>query len=165
MGLLHEQRLRSPGALLSAVGGASAENKLLKKRLVAVGLPCDGTPLEMASRLLLMRTASVRAMLWAAASGFPKSIARVVRRLPAGQANVLRLPWCPYDEPEVQVLSSCPYDEHTIDVEDEYGEESWCRFMKNVNENWRDTTQKRKHARAQARYNARARDQKFEAVA
>merc|ERR1711904_371261 len=75
-------------ALVLAVGSSSGAH-LLEDRLSALGLPSGGTVLEKARRLLMLRTVSVRGMIWAAAAGFPASIAAACKSLPAGQADAV----------------------------------------------------------------------------
>jgi E3 ubiquitin-protein ligase MYCBP2 len=84
--LLCEQNWRSAAALVAAV--ADVCDGMLAERLEAVGLPSEGTVLEKARRLLLLRTVSAKEMLRAAAVDFPRDIAEVVRSLPVGQANM-----------------------------------------------------------------------------
>lgn len=85
--LLCEQKVRSAAAVLISIGGASVGDKLLTQRLESVRIPSEGTIVEKARRLLLVRTLSVQEMLRAAAFGFPADVAAIVCSLPIGQAN------------------------------------------------------------------------------
>jgi hypothetical protein len=106
--LLHEQGLTTAAALVSAVGGSSGA-RLLEDRLSALGLPSGGTVLEKARRLLMLRTVSVRGMIWAAATGFPASIAAAFNSLPAGQADAVHSEdVCPAEYEDVETAIELP---------------------------------------------------------
>merc|ERR1712070_828124 len=90
--LLSELKPPTAAALVNAAG----DSCLLLQRLEAVGLPSEGTALEKANRLLLLRTIPVKDMLRAASIGSPAAIASVVRHLPSGQSNAVKAEIAPH---------------------------------------------------------------------